>query len=54
AEALGLDDQLGTLSPGKTADLLAVPIPASVHSTDQLMRHLVTAGTTVQPERVFC
>lgn len=52
AEALGLDRQKGTLAPGKEVDILAVPVPASLRDAGQLMHHLVTAGITVQPERV--
>lgn len=53
AEALGLGHLRGTLSPGKEADLLAVTVPTSVGREDQLMRHLVTAGTRLQLKRIF-
>jgi cytosine/adenosine deaminase-related metal-dependent hydrolase len=53
AEALGFGNQLGTLAPQKEADLLAVPVPATVRSADQLMHYLVTAGTTLHPTRVI-
>jgi cytosine/adenosine deaminase-related metal-dependent hydrolase len=53
AEALGFGNQLGTIAPQKEADLLAVPVPATVRSADQLMHYLVTAGTTLHPTRVL-
>ncbi|MGD9950336.1 MAG: amidohydrolase family protein [Desulfobulbus sp.] len=53
AEALGLETQLGTLTPGKEGDILAVPVPASLTNAEQLMHHLVTAENNVAPKRVF-
>lgn len=53
AEALGVQRHLGTLTPGKEADLLAVPVPETVTMATQLLRHLVNAGLTIQPQRIF-
>ncbi len=53
AEAVGLQRHLGTLTPGKEADLLAVAVPQEVATAKQLMHHLVSGGLTMQPQRVF-
>jgi len=53
AEALGLGRSRGSLAPEKDADILAVPIPASVENANQLMSHLVTKATNANPTRVF-
>ncbi len=53
AEALGLEQDRGSLAPEKEADILAVPIPAVVENASQLMDHLVNAGTNAHPKRVF-
>lgn len=52
AETLGVQRHLGTLTPGKEADLLAVAVPKTVTTAQQLMRHLVSAGLQIQPQRV--
>jgi len=51
AEALGLD-RLGTLEPGKNADLLAVPVPGHVGTASQIYDYLVTTGSDLQPVRL--
>lgn len=53
AEALGVQQHLGTLTPGKDADLLAVAVPETVTTAQQLMHHLVSTGLQIQPQRVF-
>lgn len=53
AEALGMEQDKGSLTPGKEADILAVPIPLMVENAMQLMDHLVTKATNTHPERVF-
>ncbi len=52
AEALGLGDRLGTLEPGKDADLLVIPLPGHVASVSQVYEHLVTTGSALQPARI--
>jgi len=52
AEALGLGDRLGTLEPGKDADLLAVPVPGHVGTASQIYNYLVTTGSALQPVRL--
>lgn len=52
AEALGLDNRLGTLAPAKDADLLLVPIPPQTTTAAQVYAHLVTFGSAVAPSRL--
>lgn len=52
AEALGLDQLLGTLEAGKAADLLMVPSPPSPLDPHRIMTYLVTAGSAMTPERI--
>jgi cytosine/adenosine deaminase-related metal-dependent hydrolase len=52
AMALGVDGHLGALAPGYEADMLAVAVPVTIRTPDQLLRYLVTAGTTVHPKRI--
>lgn len=46
AEALGLGDELGTISPGKRAELIAVRVPKGV---DDVEEYLVSG---IQPEQI--
>jgi aminodeoxyfutalosine deaminase len=52
AEALGMGGVLGTLEAGKAADLLIVPSLPSPVNPHRIMTHLVTAGSTMTPERI--
>ena len=53
AQALGLGQTMGTLEPGKRADILVVPVSASLQTAQQLMRYLVTVEKNGEPDRVF-
>ena len=46
AEALGFDDEFGSLAPGRRADLIAVPIPAGVDDVEEYLLGGIT------PDRV--
>ncbi len=53
AEALGLEHRLGTLEPGKEADLLAVPIADNLKNAEQIFHFLVhDADRLLQPTRI--
>ncbi len=47
AEALGLTDEVGTLAPGKLADLVAIPCPADVNPLAAILHG------TAEPSHVF-
>jgi cytosine/adenosine deaminase-related metal-dependent hydrolase len=53
AETLGLGHRLGTLEPGKDADLLVVPISGSVRNAEQVFHFLVGACEHLEPERIL-
>lgn len=48
AEALGIDDEYGSLAPGKTARFLAIPLAESIIDETMLYNHLV-ANANIQP-----
>jgi len=52
AEALGVGDRLGTLEPGKEADLLRIPIPMHKTTPAQVCNHLVTTGSALAAQRL--
>lgn len=52
AEALGLERYLGTLTAGKEADLLVMPLPADVEHEEQVYRFLTENGGQVEPDRI--
>jgi len=54
AAALGLEQQAGTLEPGRPARFLAVPLPDTVRTTSDVQEHLVGAGTGIHPEWICC
>lgn len=45
ARAMGLQDTIGSLEPGKAADFICVNIPSFYSSTEQVLRHLVHNAT---------
>lgn len=52
AEALGLDNRLGTLEAAKDADLLLVPVPPQTTTAGQVYAHMVTRGSALAPSRL--
>jgi len=52
AESLGQGHRLGTLEPGKDADLLTVPLPPGPLDPSRIMAYLVTTGSAMAPERI--
>ncbi|WP_051305661.1 amidohydrolase family protein [Desulfogranum mediterraneum] len=59
AQALGLEDRLGTLAPGCEADILAVPLPAALAggkaagTPAEVARYLVSGGSSICPVRIY-
>ena len=54
AAALGVEQQAGTLEPGRQARFLAVPLPDTVHSKADVVEYLVRTGTGIHPEWIYC
>lgn len=54
AEALNVAEHWGALAPGKRADILEVVLPGQMNTADQLMQYLVTASTSIYPNRITC
>lgn len=48
AEAWGVDSEMGTLEPEKQAKILAVASNGNVHSSEDVLEYLTTAGESVQ------
>ena len=48
AEAWGVDSEMGTLEPGKQAKILAVASNGNVHSSEDVLEYLTTAGESIQ------
>jgi cytosine/adenosine deaminase-related metal-dependent hydrolase len=54
AMALGLEQQAGTLAPGRVAEFLAVPLPDTVGSGTDVQDYLVRTGAGIHPEWISC
>lgn len=51
AKALGVETTHGALAPGKTADILCIPLPAAMTTTEDLLAFLVRGGDAIKPAR---
>ncbi len=52
AEALQVQDKLGSLSKGKNADILAIPLDETVNKASQVYQFLITTGHRIAPIRL--
>ncbi|MCL1980526.1 MAG: amidohydrolase family protein [Proteobacteria bacterium] len=52
AQALGMDRDLGTLTGGKKADVLVVPLPEEMENEELVYRFLVENGEQAELERI--
>lgn len=52
AEALAIGGQTGTLTAGKNADVLAVPLPEGMVNAADVLRFLVSTGSGMKPARI--
>ena len=53
AESLAIAGQTGTLTAGKNADVLAVPLPGGMVNAADVLRYLVSTGSGVKPARIL-
>jgi cytosine/adenosine deaminase-related metal-dependent hydrolase len=52
AQALGVENSFGTLEPGKSGNLLAIPASDACTSEDEVYRLLVLTGANMDPQRL--
>lgn len=52
AQALGLEEQLGALVQGRVPEVLSIQLPPHISSDSEVMRYLVTTGSSITPERI--
>ncbi len=52
ARAFGLEERLGSLEPGKSADFLGIHSPAVLTSADKVYTFLVTTGQSIVVQRI--
>jgi len=49
AAALEIEDELGTLTKGKSAKILSVPVPGEIRDSEEVLEYLVRGGLEIRP-----